>query len=520
VGRAATLTRDSGPAAILALQRSAGNRRTLGALFGPERPAGAPAPAPARTLSRCSGQCTCGGACGKHDDELEALASGALRRAVAARAALPARPRLLQRDIVPVPPYRPNPPWSKVGRNNPPPTCTPYSGLGDICPEGALTWRFLFSVADAPKTLEDRCHCSTVGTAYSLFMRAQEPRSRRTFFLADNGNCVSEQLAKSRTHGSLETSLLNKWKAIEKAQIPLILSGGTREAEIDLVEAADSGKIVPADPSASLTEKNVDTDITYGENNLAGGLLFGGGSEDNERSDDSEFGPDTRRLTGTIKLRRFDDGSNPARMSIEETVTFKYAMHDALDFCPGNTLQKDTFTVDRFEYNEAITDLSRLEASGMARDVGFDVKYHRTTAFTSDIPLKAPSPVPKKIVTLPAEVLFDFDHDHPREAAEKALLAALGDKPSHQDPGKIVEVRGHTDGKGSASYNQGLSERRANAIKELLEKNYPNLVGRVHVVGLGATQPIAPNTQPDGSDNPAGRAVNRRVDIEFDIDVP
>jgi outer membrane protein OmpA-like peptidoglycan-associated protein len=204
-------------------------------------------------------------------------------------------------------------------------------------------------------------------------------------------------------------------------------------------------------------------------------------------------------------------------MRVSETVTFQYAIHDALDFCPGNTLQKTNFTVDRFEYNQAITDFSRLEASGMARDVGFDVKYHRTSTFVDEIHLKA---TPRKVVSLPAEVLFGFDKDHPLPGAEAALLAALGDKPSHQSPGKMVEVRGHTDAKGNPGYNQDLSERRANAVKDLLEKTYPNLKGHIRTVGFGATQPVAPNTNPDGTDNPAGRAANRRVDIEFDIDQP
>jgi OmpA-OmpF porin, OOP family len=100
------------------------------------------------------------------------------------------------------------------------------------------------------------------------------------------------------------------------------------------------------------------------------------------------------------------------------------------------------------------------------------------------------------------------------------LLTFLGTRPTHQDPGKRVQVRGHTDSKGGAAYNQGLSERRARTVADLLERKYPNLVGRIDAVGFGATQPVAPNTNPDGSDNPAGRAANRRVDIEFDIDEP
>lgn len=478
-----------GSSAVLALQRAAGNRAVAAML----------APRDTRALGR-----TAAG---------HAPAPGALRRAAAGR-------RMLQRDVTPVPPFDSKPSWSSAGPNNPKPTCTPYDGIGNLSFEGAVTWRTLFSVIDVPKVLGDRCNCSLVRDAYSLFFRAQVPKARRAFDLSDNGNCISEQLAKSAAHNALENRLQAKWKAIERAKAPLILAGGVRDAEIDLIEATEAGNIVPVDSVRPLKDKIVDTDIEYGENNLAGGLLFGGGSATGRKTDDSEFGPDTRDLTGTIKLRRFDTGGSTTRMSVEATFTFKYKIHDALDFCPGNTLQKDDFTVDRLQYNEIITDLSRLEASGMARDVGFDVRYHRTATTSSDIPIPVPVPTPKKIVTVPAEALFDFDKDHLRPEAEATLLAFLGDQPKRQDASKRVQVRGHTDGKGSAAYNQGLSERRAEAIRELLERTYPNLVGQVDAIGFGETQPVALNTNPDGSDNPAGRAANRRVDIEFDIDVP
>jgi hypothetical protein len=380
---------------VLALQHAAGNRAVTAML----------APRVTRALARCEGACTCGGR--SRNEELLEEGAGALRRAVAARASAASGSRrvqrssavgtragrvMLQRDIVPVPPYRPKPSWWATGPNNPSGTCEPYAGLGDISPEGALTWRTLYSIVDVPQVLGDRCNCSIVRTAYDLFMRAQVPKSRRTFSLADNGNCVSEQLAKSKAHTGLENRVKEKWQAIEKAKVPQILSGGVREAEVDLIEATEGGKIVPVDPSRTLTTKAVDADITYKENNLAGGLLFGGGSADNRKSDDSEFGPDTRNLSGTIKLRRFDDGSSTTQMSVEATFTFKYDIHDALDFCPGNTLQKEDISFDRLKYNEIITDLSCLEASGMARDVSFDVSYHRTSSTTSDIPVTPPTP--------------------------------------------------------------------------------------------------------------------------------
>jgi hypothetical protein len=360
VAEPAAAPRASSPDAARTLQRAIGNA-AMARLVSRSRPSRTPPPRePSPTA------------------EDHSAAAATLSRAVAAR-------RMIQRDITPVPPYRPDPPWSQVGPKNPSPTCTPYWGFLGFSADAAQIWRLLYSIIDAPKSLGDRCGCETVRTAFDLYMRAQVPKSMRKFTLADNGNCVSEQLAKSKTHVDLEDSLLQKWSAM-KSKIPQILAGA-REAEIDLIEATDFGRIVANDASRTLTQKNVDTDITYTENKLAGGLLFGGASSTGETTDDSEFGPDTRRVAGTIKLRRYDDGSNAGWMSVEQTITFKYSIHDALDFCPGNTLQKTGWTLDRLEYNEIITDFSRLEASGMARDVSFDVDYHRTTTFTSEIPL-------------------------------------------------------------------------------------------------------------------------------------
>jgi outer membrane protein OmpA-like peptidoglycan-associated protein len=128
-------------------------------------------------------------------------------------------------------------------------------------------------------------------------------------------------------------------------------------------------------------------------------------------------------------------------------------------------------------------------------------------------PVPIPAPAPRR-VTVPAEVLFRFDKAEIRPEAAETLLKHLGNQPSHADPSRPVEVRGHTDAIGDIEYNQRLSERRANAVKAFLEEHYPHLRGRVHAVGLGETHPVAPNTV-DGRDNPTGRAKNRRVEIDL-----
>jgi len=75
-----------------------------------------------------------------------------------------------------------------------------------------------------------------------------------------------------------------------------------------------------------------------------------------------------------------------------------------------------------------------------------------------------------------------------------------------------VVVEGHTDSSGQASFNQALSEKRANSVmRYLIEKGMSP--SRVSAKGYGETRPIAPNSNPDGSDNPEGRAKNRRVDF-------
>jgi outer membrane protein OmpA-like peptidoglycan-associated protein len=76
-----------------------------------------------------------------------------------------------------------------------------------------------------------------------------------------------------------------------------------------------------------------------------------------------------------------------------------------------------------------------------------------------------------------------------------------------------VRIEGYTDAKGTEAYNQGLSERRAESVKKwLVEKDG---LKDIHFLtsGYGAKRPVAPNTKPDGSDDPEGRQKNRRVVI-------
>ncbi len=112
------------------------------------------------------------------------------------------------------------------------------------------------------------------------------------------------------------------------------------------------------------------------------------------------------------------------------------------------------------------------------------------------------------VVTLSDKILFDFDKAELRDNV-KPWLSVLSKAINNSNATKI-EVRGHTDSKGSNEYNQALSEKRANTVKTALIQL--GTVDSLVAVGFGETRPVAPN-ELNGKDNPAGRQLNRRVEI-------
>jgi outer membrane protein OmpA-like peptidoglycan-associated protein len=114
-------------------------------------------------------------------------------------------------------------------------------------------------------------------------------------------------------------------------------------------------------------------------------------------------------------------------------------------------------------------------------------------------------------MNLSGDVLFDYDKAALKPAAEEALKKVT--VVLSQFPDSMVTVEGYTDSKGGKSVNIQLSQARAAAVKEWLVKNGNVAAASIAAKGYGEDNPIAPNTNADGSDNPAGRALNRRVSI-------
>lgn len=121
-------------------------------------------------------------------------------------------------------------------------------------------------------------------------------------------------------------------------------------------------------------------------------------------------------------------------------------------------------------------------------------------------PMPEPEPVPEfEPVTLSSEVNFAFDSEALRPQAEVTLDEVARRLREHTDVS--IRIEGHTDSVGSAQYNQGLSERRANSVRDYLVSQGV-AEDRMMAVGYGEQRPVATNETDEG------RALNRRVEID------
>ncbi len=108
------------------------------------------------------------------------------------------------------------------------------------------------------------------------------------------------------------------------------------------------------------------------------------------------------------------------------------------------------------------------------------------------------------VLDMPSDVTFAFNM-HDIQPRFYAVLSAVSRTLAHY-PATYVDVNGHTDAIGSYSYNQVLSEKRADTVADFLAARQVNSV-RMHVEGFGKTEPVASNSTIEG------RSANRRVEI-------
>lgn len=134
-------------------------------------------------------------------------------------------------------------------------------------------------------------------------------------------------------------------------------------------------------------------------------------------------------------------------------------------------------------------------------------KTHRDTLNSPDICLQA-FKVNKPIAL--KNVLYDFNSAELKPQSKTVLdgLVML----MRNNPKIKVELSSYTDGIGSAAYNKTLSQKRAQeCVNYIISKGISGR--RIFAKGYGEERPIAPNTLPNGQDNPAGRQLNRRTEF-------
>ena len=109
-------------------------------------------------------------------------------------------------------------------------------------------------------------------------------------------------------------------------------------------------------------------------------------------------------------------------------------------------------------------------------------------------------------VTVRNDVLFDFNSSALRSASRESLREMAGVFDRY--PNTTIRVEGYTDSIGSASYNERLSERRADSVSNYLE-DIGVRGARIRSIGYGESRPRATNN------SASGRQLNRRVEIHI-----
>lgn len=110
----------------------------------------------------------------------------------------------------------------------------------------------------------------------------------------------------------------------------------------------------------------------------------------------------------------------------------------------------------------------------------------------------------KLIVTFPNDLTFATDSYTVKPSLVSDLQTVASVLVKY--PKSNVQVIGHTDSSGEATYNLGLSQQRANAVADVLQSNGVGY-DRLNVTGVGENQPVASNLTPEG------KAQNRRVEV-------
>jgi hypothetical protein len=167
--------------------------------------------------------------------------------------------------------------------------------------------------------------------------------------IADPSDRIAAAFAADERHAPAEDVILARIQALVPSLLPRLAGRSTVNLTLDELGIPDSVRRVAP---------YYDSDAFTIAANLAGGIGT------------SDFGTDSRRIDGTVTLDKVVAPDNRLYCGVQVRAEFDWTIRDAIDFCPGNAgnpYLQEWLTIP----------MSRLEATGLARDVGLLVRFRR-----------------------------------------------------------------------------------------------------------------------------------------------
>lgn len=173
------------------------------------------------------------------------------------------------------------------------------------------------------------------------------------------------------------------------------------------------------------------------------------------------------------------------------------------------------YSQDAYDFHRYfVGKFSETEATAQSKALS-DLGYSTTMMHENDFDARCTcykTPKPKALIPSLRSIFFDFDKYSLRSESKQQLKLLV--KTLKENPTFTTRIQAHTDAKGSNSYNDKLSEKRALAAKKyLISKGIPS--HQIFIETFGEVQPIAKNELSNGRDTAEGRQFNRRVELEI-----
>jgi outer membrane protein OmpA-like peptidoglycan-associated protein len=187
-----------------------------------------------------------------------------------------------------------------------------------------------------------------------------------------------------------------------------------------------------------------------------------------------------------------------------------------LELAQAKERERAAAEAERKEAERKAAEAAVLAANAVKETARTADQTVKTTAQTGGQAAKTPEKAEAKAVSITTLSVKNINCDFASASIKAELFPELKELITLMKEHKEIkiELTGHTDSKGTDSYNMMLGQRRAKALAAHLQQAGIS-ASRISVKSMGESAPLAPNENPDGSDNPEGREKNRRVEIKI-----